>query len=472
MFLNIFTYENELNRATALLKQAEDCIPHDVKNVIKHCVDNDVGFVLSRNVKALSCKDARSKRYRLGHTGIPLYDELKSIVFKGNYHDGTECIIAAHSRGHLGIDEHRLSELCQISDSLTIMPEEELRERFNMEFGTVNPITIEINSKGFILNVFDVSITQMMAKSVDTMMTNAGNHTWAIEFDPVILMNSLKQSVIGTIAILDAELKPWELSFAINPKPIGIITGNGPDSGISLWNRINNHFNTELGRHFVGDISLPPMHIISLPTMGLSMELDKRNTATWETIKVAVELMKKNNVELLALACHTTHYYTDKIRELYESETRKFVSMAETTIKYVRKENMRDIAILGISHVANLDNGYSAYTQLKDLEIETIPSNVLSQFDEIGYAVKKMNDLYKYYQQLLNLIKTKIKSKNVIIALTELSILYEQFHKENNKQEDKRRSEKKIIDPLDLYAREIVLQSMIGNKGDIKSCPM
>jgi len=457
MHLEVFTYEDEIKRATALLNQTEDCIPPSVNQIIKHCVDNGVGFILSRNDKALSCKDARSKRYRLGHIGIPLYDELKSIVFKGICLDGTECIIAAHSRGHMSIDEHRLIELCRISASLSIMPEEELKERFGVEFGTVNPITLEINSNGFVLNVFDTSITQTMSINLDTMMTNAGNHTWAIEFNPDALMKSIKHRITGIISTPDKELEPWEISFAINPKSIGIITGNGPDSGISLWNRINSYFNDELGRHFVGDISLPAVYVISLPTMGLSMELDKRNTATWETIANAVEAMKRNNVELLALACHTTHYYTKKIRELYDCDDRKFISMAETTIKYVKESNIHDIAVLGINHVANISNGYSAYEELKDLEVEIIPASVLSQFHDIGYAVKKMKDLYRSYQQLLNLIKMKIKSKNVIIALTELSILYEQFRKKDNRQ-----SEKNIIDPLDLYAREIVLQSMGG----------
>lgn len=449
--IECFSLETEIRKAESLLNEGEVEIPKNVLAIVQFCCKNNVGFILSRNVKVLSCKDARSNRVRLGHVGIPLFDELKSIVFVGKGVKGEEIIIAAHCRGNMNISTKGLMSLCKLQEPPVILPEKELKSRFGMQFGIVNPILLDINSKGKIINVFDVSLTKIVAQCPGTMMTNAGDHTWGIEFDPITLISTIHNKIIESIAEGDKELEYYELPQSTNPKSIGIITGNGPDSGIALWNRINNYFVELLGEHFLGDISLPKVTIISLPAMGLSMELDKRNEVTWEALSEGIGKMQENNVDLLALACHTTHYYTTKIREKFEHNGRKFVSMPEITIDYIEKAALSDLAIIGISYVANLQE-YSAYSQLKSLNIETISEATLAKFHGIGYEVKKMKNLYPTFRKFSNLLHTDIKSSNIVIALTELSILVEGQKKRSN--------QKNIIDPLDIYAREIAKLSL------------
>lgn len=449
--IECFSFETEIRKAEYLLKGGEVEIPKNVLAVVQFCCKNNVGFILSRNVKVLSCKDARSNRVRLGHIGIPLFDELKSIVFVGKGDLGEEIIIAAHCRGNMNISTKGLMNLCKLQESPVILPEEELKSRFGMQFGIVNPILLDINSNGKIINIFDLSLTKTVAQCPGTMMTNAGDHTWGIEFDPILLISSIHNKIIDSIAEDDKELEYYELPQSTNPKSIGIITGNGPDSGIALWNRINNHFVELLGDHFLGDISLPKVTVISLPAMGLSMELDKRNESTWEALSEGIRKMQENNVDLLALACHTTYYYTTKIRDMFEHNGRKFVSMPEITIEYIKRAALSDLAIIGISYVANLQE-YSAYSQLKSLNIETISEATLSKFHAIGYDVKKMKNLYPVFQKFTNLLHTDIISSNIVIALTELSILVEGQKKRYNR--------KNIIDPLDIYAKEIAKLSL------------
>ncbi len=132
--------------------------------------------------------------------------------------------------------------------------------------------------------------------------------------------------------------------------------------------------------------------------------------------------------------------------------------MPEVTIKYIEKANLSDLAILGISYVANLQE-YSAYSQLKNLNIETISEATLAKFHKIGYEVKKMKNLYPTFRKFTNLLHTDIKSSNIVIALTELSILVES--------QKKCHSQKNIIDPLDIYAREIAKLSLsFTDEGD------
>jgi aspartate racemase len=444
--IECFPIEFELKKAEKLVNDNEGGVPKNVISIVKFCCTNGIGVILSRNVKVLSCKDARSNRIRLGHKGIPLFDELKSIVFRSYDKDGKEIIVASHCRGHMNIITDRLIKIFSLSKEPEILPEEELKSRFGMQFGTVNPILLDLNSNGTIINIFDSSLTKPLAKCPGTMMTNAGNHTWGIEIDPSALIPKIRNGYVNDIAEPDKELEYYEVPQLTNPKSIGIITGNGPDSGIALWNKINAYFSEMLGEHFLGDISLPKVSIVSLPAMGLSMELDKRDTATWETISEAIDKMICNDVNLLALACHTTHYYTDKIRALFEKNGKRFISMPEATISYIKKENLSDLAIIGISYVANLQE-YSAYSELKNYNIEIPSDEVLSKFHEIGYDIKKMKNLYPVFQKFTSLLRTDIKAKNIIIALTELSILVES--------QKKRYEYKNIIDPLDIYSKEL-----------------
>jgi len=449
--IEYFPLVDEIARAKTLLYYNEVEIPVNVLTVISFCCEHHFGFILSRNIKVMSCKDARSNRVRLGHTGIPLFDELKSIVFIGVDEQGNKIIIAAHCRGHMNININKIVDICSLVSTPTILPEDELSARFGMVFGTVNPMLLAVNSGNTVINIFDIGLTEPVAECPGTMMTNAGNHTWGIELEPNLLIKAISGAIVDSIATPDKELDYFEVPQTVNPKSIGIITGNGPDSGIALWQKINSYFVEQLGTHFIGDISLPKVTVISLPAMGLSMELDKRDTATWETISEAIKGMIQNNVKILSLACHTTHYYTSRIRDAFEHGGRKFVSMPETTIRYIKESELTDIALLGIGYVANLQK-YSAYTELKNLNVEIVSNEVLAEFHKLGYEVKKMQNIYGAFQKFINLVKTEIKAKNVIIALTELSILYES--------QRKRSQVKNIIDPLDIYAKEIVRQSL------------
>jgi aspartate/glutamate racemase len=427
-------------------------LPSNVERMIHFCVERGVGFILSRNIKSFSCRDARTNRVRLGHTGIPLYDEFKSIVLRGEDVGGREKMIAAHCRGHVSIDLDAIRNMLQLAEGPYILPEEELKARYDMVLGIVNPVLLVLNSQNQMVNIFDRGLLEPMTNCPGTMMTNAGDHTWGIEFDPVQLINAMENKVVADFACPDRELKPYEIPSCVNPKSIGIITGNGADSGIALWQRINRYFVQNLGEHFLGDISLPKVVVVSLPAMGLSMELGKRNAATWNTVSEAVNRLKEQDVALLALACHTTHYYTSGIRALFESDRREFVSMAEVTIDYLSKQQIDDIALLGISFVANL-NEYSAYADLKHLKVEKVSAETLSKFHKFGYDIKKMTHSQAAFQQFVRLLHNEIHSENVVIALTELSILCEGLRKKHH-------SGKTIIDPLDLYAETIAKKSL------------
>jgi len=447
--------EREFELALNLLVcGSEDSLPENVKTVIEFCVKNEIGFVLSRNSKAFSCRDARSKRNRLGHIGIPLHDELKSILFKGiDILSKQEKFLMVHCRGHLDIDVNKLVEKCCLTGRPEIVDEEEMNVRFGMVHGIVNPFLVQGKYGEKVIHVVDMSVLTPITEFPGTMLTNAGDHTWGIEFDPSCLPKALAYNPdsLTDVSIPASKPENAERDVYTKPRSIGIITGNGPDSGMSLWKKINNHFTQMFSDNFSGDFSLPIILTFSLPSMGMSMELEKRNSATWSVISDAVTKLKMLDVELLVLACHTTHYYTEKIRELFEDDNHEFVSMAEETVKYIERHNINDVAILGINYVADLQ-GYSAYKALSNINVEKLSLETLEKFHDLGYEIKKMKNSQAAFQKFVSLLKKEVVSENVIIALTELSLIYESQKKKGN--------EKKIIDPLDIYAKAIAHKSL------------
>lgn len=429
----------------------EETIPQKVSQVMEYCEKHRIGYVLSRNVAVDNCRVARSYRNRLGHIGVPLCDELKTRIVKADNKHGDKVIFALHLRGNAKIDDEQLANELDVT-SIIQLDDFELFERFDMELGTVMPFLLELNFPNEYINIFEKGLLTPCSRYPATMMTNAGEKTWAIEFDPVYYINLIQNKKILSFAVLENDIPSWE--FFTQPKTIGIITGNGPDSGMALWNGINSHIREAFGKkHFLGDISFPSVYIASMPTMGLSMELDKRLTATWDTIEQAIDKLLRLDIEILALACHTTHYFTNEIREKLKNTSCIFISMPEVAINYIFNQGIKELAILGINYVADLEQ-WSAYSQLKEIHIEKLEPSTIQKMHELGYKVKSEVDIHSCFQKLKALITDEIICDNVLIALTELSIILERQGKKNYK------SRKNVIDALDLYSKKIAEESL------------
>ena len=65
-----------------------------------------------------------------------------------------------------------------------------------------------------------------------------------------------------------------------------------------------------------------------------------------------------------------------------------------------------------------------------------------------------MNHRHRSFQQFVRLLKREVKSTNIIVALTELSILIQSQGKKS------RQSGKNIIDVLELYGKTIAEKSL------------
>lgn len=389
-------------------------------------------YVTSRNSHATSCRDVAARRQRLGATGIPLHDELKSLCVVLYRADHSRHLVLLHARANARFDLDLAAELLKASIPLARASEEELTKELGTSYGTVNPFS----ESGKFIQVFDDDVLYAYSPP-HTMMTNLGHHEWAVEFEPSSMIEALKREAP-------------EVMVAEITGDIGIITSNGPESGMALWRHINGKvFETlDADKRMVGDLSFPRVLVHSLPEMGLSMELALRENAVWREIEKAVREQCEAGATLLALACNTTPFFAEKIQAVAESYSARFVSIADVAYQALLKRHLNGVTLLGIPAVAEMGER-SAYRKLAELDVKSVDARVLDDLQELGYMVKRMGlagQDNKALNKLQHIIRAGVKTKRVLIALTEISVLLERFPKLKD-----RIGHVEVIDPLRLY---------------------
>jgi aspartate/glutamate racemase len=412
-------------------------VPERARRTVDFFKRHRVWFLLTRNSAATSCKDASSRRNRLGKEGIPIYDELRSFCGAAYYPDGSRRLVLLHCRANSHFDMDAAARLLGTTKRISRLAPNEL-SRDSADYGTVNPFS---EASDFI-QVFDEDVLTQYTPP-HTMMTNAGAHTWAVEFRPEEVIPALRQEspevLVGKITS--------QASLPTRRPVFGIITGNGPESGIALWRYLNEAIHTELSREhrMRGDLSYPKVVVQSVPEMGLSMELAQREDEVWEVIRGAIVQLAGCGVTHLALACNTTQYFSDRIRQVCDSMV--FVSMVDVTSAYIERHHLSDITIIGIPIVSSLGE-YSAYSSLIRLGVRPVEESARPYMEELAYLVKRLDSASpdaKSLNRLQHVIRSGVQTSRVLIALTEVSVLLERFPRlrENI-------GGKTVIDPLRL----------------------
>lgn len=428
-------------------------IPDRVESVRNFLQQHNLWFVLSRNDHSTSCREAASRRYRLGKQGIPVYDELKSLAFTASF-NGRQQHVFIHCRANVSFSMPAVAACLAInSKDLQPLSVDELQFHFAAQYGTVNPFFVDKR----VIHLFDEDVLRDYT-SPHTMMTNAGDLTWAIEFRPVELIAAL-QDVSAKVIV--APIVSYTGQHRILPS-FGIITGNGPESGMSLWSHLNQKIRSEIEQlnMLQGDLSYPRVLIHSIPEMGLSMELQQREAAVWQVIDEAVGQLAIGKVSHITLACNTTPYFTDRIRTQCQQHNMEFVSIAEQTINYIRRYHLNSISIMGIPIVSQLGS-YSAYQELAGLGVKPVKDKVMDDLQELGYLIKRMETKgqdTKAMNKLRHIIRSGVETERILIALTEISVLLERFPRLKNNI-----GGKEVINPLAILGdtlADIYIQSL------------
>jgi aspartate racemase len=431
-----------------------------------------------RDEHAFSCMQAARVRDRLGsgaNGGIPLWAELKSIMGVAVSADKARTVpFAAHTRANTTIDPDRLlralgldptrASIRSFLDEDEEYPDHPLatiakatRERW---FGLVNPFTVDYALSDFagedltlsdVIQVFDASVL-LDGGLPDTVMTNLGARGRAMEIPPADLIAAVRS--VSPAASVDAIAVPCSIWLGLGgtyrkdvfmywPPPagprIGILTGNGPESGVSLWRAIV----TAIRKTYphVPDVFMPDVAIRSIPDMGLSMDLVSREAEVREIVLDGVRGLLESGCKLVTVACNTTIYFESDLAALCAEFGARFVSIAEAAIPAVRRAldtqpSGTGVSVIGIGPVIDLAAGFSGYRrhlEAAGIEVATCPA------DEFAFAIKNQPEERSRVAAFAKLIKGLPADTGVVVlALTEASLVYPDYAPHARKRDDHR----------------------------------
>ena len=410
-----------------------DEIPIDVAANLAFLEGRHLWHSATRNSPAKSCVDAANKRNRLGNSGIPLFDELKSHV--GVYElDGHRRYVVAHCRGHQRRDDAKFAAV--VGSLVEKVTQDELADIFGLDYGLINPFFFARRED--VLQVFDKSVIEKFF-SPYTMMTNLGHLEYGVEFDPRQLIDALPHCLVADI-VTEPSRRP-----ALD-HTLGILTGNGPESGITLWDRINDRIEKNPQVPLRGDTSFPRVLVESLPQMGLSMELQVRAPEVKETVLEGVARLCASGATVVGIACNTTQYFSPDIRQVCSDHGATFVSLVDETASFLEREGISEFDLIGIRAVSDLEK-WSDFRRIKEKFHIHVPTEAEGErIDKLAYIIKKKPDAGRAVSELGHLIRQATVTDTVLIALTELSIV---TAKQPNLE---KRSEKRFVDTLNILA--------------------
>ena len=462
-------------QAKQIAEWSKTQVPIATQRVEDFLQRHDVWYLLNRNEEAFGCPQAASVRRCLGQTGIPLGRELKT--FLGQFTDETGAInqVAVHCRAIHELDMNKIKAALQIpGDVSRLEVSKEVDTSDNEEmlgvYGLVNPFTLEIASiEGNItIQLFDENLFESF-ELPPTLMTNAGDRTWSVEFQIEEI-----EKLIPPRRLLRADVVK-EAPVFYRPV-IGILTGNSPESGALLWDRITKRVRElrdprnqvpELRSKFsislTGDVYMPKVLVRSVPAMGMTMELHLRSEQTWNLIRVEIEricseLSSADHVgkNVLAIACNTTPYYSDRIVAIADHFNVRFVSIVDAVDEYLDEHSISSIVLLGIGYIHRPEfSGYSRLFSRQGFNIHPLKEATLSEIEELAHDVKCGRPIHECSQKLSAILKRyDLSGRNVVIALTELSLIVvgAKWKKESGDQSHTN-NVTHLIDAVDVYAK-------------------
>ncbi|HEY6806118.1 MAG TPA: aspartate/glutamate racemase family protein [Pyrinomonadaceae bacterium] len=432
---------------TRLLEPGET-VPSAVQKCSSRLRGLGVWHKFSRNESAMSCHDAARKRNRLGHKGIPLWDELKS--FLGEFDEpgiGTHTFLA-HCRGDRELDLELLAKALKFAGEIRRVSFE-VAQGLGAAYGTVNPMLAETD----VVQIFDYELHRALSVP-GTVMTNAGNHTWAAEFDPAELVVKLPGARWANIVRPEMEEEDPIRWGVRNPETIGILTGNPCDSGLELCSSIVAHVRRLLKNNSLGDVSMPKIVIVSTPEIGISMEMDEREVPLRRGLLRSVDELCDAGAKILANPAHTTHFFASDIAEHAVEKGARFVSMVDATVAKLRSDGVKEIALLGTKYVTDFSQPWSVYSHaFQGIRVHVPSPDGWRKIHDLGYEVQQRGLTPICFNWMRDLLRDEVPKscKDVVLAMTEFSPVLQHLKARG-------RQRKNLIDPVDIYGEAIAYE--------------
>lgn len=425
-------------------------VPNAVARTKEFLDTRDAWYIVTKNVptadgqsEAYDCEGAAEMRSRNGSEGIPLWDEVKT--FLGRHPENPEEYIMIHCRGDRWLDFDKITSFLGYEPKRL---DEEEAHRFGTQYGLVNPFNDFEGKK--VTQVFDEDLLRPLGV-LGSVMTNAGHRAYGVEIKPEQLPIIFPTSRTADVCTDDPELEDRR-KWVLSPPKFGLLTGNGRRSGNLLEDLVEEVVLQRLGRHAQGgDVVLPHWIRDSNPGTGKTME-DERYHDARADIEYSVEGLCRAGAGVIAVSCNTIPKHKEEIRAITDGFGVPFVSMPEVAGQALKRRTGWDVIdLIAIKSVAALE--HSAYTEPLDGIQVRRPRSKPEVIDKIAYGVKKNGPTLTGLSQLNGVLNRLDDNAKVLIALTELSLLFDFGRKHGVR--NRRKSNREVIDTMDIYAEAI-----------------
>ncbi|MEH6629076.1 MAG: aspartate/glutamate racemase family protein [Motiliproteus sp.] len=225
---------------------------------------------------------------------------------------------------------------------------------------------------------------------------------------------------------------------------IGIITGSGPEAGLDLWKKVLQANKDLLEGGYRGDLDAPNVSIMSVPELGLSMELQANNAKVWDALSVTARSIA-DQTDYYAIACNTLNYYQPQLEEL--DLRSRLVSFSDVVIDMVKREGIKKVALLGAKPVTDLGD-WSPYRKLVDVVEVEVPEDT-ADLHNLIYDVKIHGGDHANLRTRFSRLLGSLNADTVLLACTELPLILVN-------------SRKNLVDVTDLVAKQLALRSLQG----------
>jgi aspartate racemase len=227
---------------------------------------------------------------------------------------------------------------------------------------------------------------------------------------------------------------------------IGIITGSGPEAGLDLWGKVLRANRSLLGSRYAGDLSAPEVTIRSVPTLGLSMDLERNHDTVWAVLReTAVELAPFADV--YGIACNTLNCFEPDLTEI--GLPARLITVAEVCRRYVTTHAVERPALLGSRQTMSL-GPWSAYRGLAEFGMEFETPEDHDELHSIIHWVKTHGPAHGEARRRFRNLIARLESPAVFLACTELPLIVQPMEG------------KRLIDVSDLLAQALAYLALYG----------
>lgn len=459
-------------RLEGLLLKGETEVPEAVVRCADRLQELGIWHQFSRNHEATSCREAAHRRNRLGHEGIPLWDELKSylaaIESRDRQNDPKTHFVLAHCRGDREFDLAKIGRTIQESfhiqeslgglgthiNNIRIATKEEAVE-FGAEYGLVNPFLVPKS----MVHLFDRELGKVFGPP-GTVMTNAGNRTWGLEVDIRAIVNRHYKDFGDKISFKAGELVAPQVERMESKdvwgvrgprKTIGILTGNPPRSGFELSELIGDEVQRSLGRNSLGDISMPPTLIRSVPEIGISMEIATREEALRKLMIKEVRRLCNEGADIIVHPAHTSSAFAEQMADAARQLKVEFISIADTLGPYLNKSGIKEFAMLGTKFVTDFSRKGNIYAKaFEGMTVHVPPDFIYERINDLAFEVQQHGVTTQALNSLADILRRGVPEgcPNVVLAMTEFTPVASKIKASG-------RQGKTLIDPMKIYAETI-----------------